>query len=135
MLPDLLGLEHGVFVCLCVCVCTGVYRCVCVGGVSVCVCVCWFGSVFALDILCERRCLFRCYSITSQSLSGWWLGSMAIQNAESNSSSPPFTQALGAMMVILGFFWVALAIFDGLIVFRVCLYTQWRAWQGCLMRL
>ena len=53
-------------------------------------------------------------------LSGWWLGSMAIQSANNeNSSSPPFTQALGAMMIVMGFLWVALAIFDGLILFRV----------------
>ena len=57
-------------------------------------------------------------------LSGWWLGSLAIQNSD-GSNSPPFTQALGAMMVVIGFLWVALAIFDGLIVFRVCWNTQW----------
>lgn len=64
---------------------------------------------------------------------GWWLGSLAIQSAtDANTSSPAFTQALGAMMVIMGFLWVALAVFDGLIVFRV--HRYYRASGGTLQR-
>lgn len=62
---------------------------------------------------------------------GWWLGSLAIQNSD-KTDSPPFIQAMGAMMVIMGFLWVALAIFDGLIVFRV--HRYYRASGGTLQR-
>ena len=108
------------------CVGVGVCGCVCV-----CVCACMLVWVYQLEPVLSDVLLL---SHTSKPLfSGWWLGSLAIQRADSNSSSsPPVTQALGGIMVIMGFFWIALAIFDGLILFRVCWYTQWgHAWLFC----
>lgn len=71
-------------------------------------------------------CALATYSLPSQSLSGWWLGSQALQDADdpAKANSPGFVKALGAMMVIMGFCWIALAIFDGLLLFRVRWYIQ-----------